>query len=86
MRRNHLMAAGGLCLALIANAALARLVGRPVVVGHAETYWAIIIERFSIYGLLGSLLSFLLPGRIAAACGLVIAVATGLELAQNGDL
>ncbi|MDN3278931.1 hypothetical protein QWJ07_32040 [Frankia sp. RB7] len=83
MRRNHLMAAAGLCLALIAYATLARLVGRPVIVGHAETYWAIIIERFSIYGLLGFLLSFMLPGRIAAACSLVIVVAIGLELAQT---
>lgn len=82
MRRNHLMAAVGLCLALVAYAALARLVGRPVVVGHADAYWVIIIERFSIYGLLGFLLSFLLPGRIAAACSLVIVVAVGLELPQ----
>jgi hypothetical protein len=82
MRRNHLMTAAGLCLALIAYATLARLLGRPVIVGHAEAYRVIVIERFSIYGLLGFLLSFLLPGRIAAACCLVIAVATGLELAQ----
>ena len=82
MRRNHLIAAAGLCLALIIYATLARLAGRQVVVGHAETYWVIIIERFSIYGLLGFVLSFLLPGRIIVACSLVIAVATGLELAQ----
>lgn len=83
MRRNHLMAAAGLCLAFIVYATLARLAGRPVIVGHAETYWIIVIERFSIYGLLGFLLSFLLPGRIVAACGLIIAVATGLEITQT---
>ncbi|CUT11516.1 bll2353 hypothetical protein [Bradyrhizobium sp.] len=53
-----------------------------MIVGHAESYRVIVIERFSVYGLLGFLLSFLLPGRIAAACCLVFAVATGLGLAQ----
>jgi hypothetical protein len=83
MRRNHLLAATALCLALIAYATFARLLGRPVIVGHADAYWVIIIERFSIYVLLGFLLSFLLPGRITAACSLVLAVAIGLELAQT---
>jgi hypothetical protein len=82
MRRNHLMAAAGICLALIVYATLARLAGRPVLVGHAEAYWVIIIERFSAYGLLGFLLSFLLPGRIRWACAFVVAVAVGLELLQ----
>jgi len=75
--------AAALCLALIGYATFARLLGRPVIVGHADAYWVIIIERFSIYVLLGFLLSFLLPGRIAAACSLVLAVAMGLELAQT---
>jgi len=81
MRRNHLIAAAGVCFTLIAYATLARLAGRPVLVGHAEAYWIIVIERFSVYGLLGFLFSFLLPGRIAVACSLVITVAIGLELA-----
>jgi hypothetical protein len=83
MRRNHFIAAAGICLALVIYATLVRLAGRPVLVGHAEAYWVIVIERFSVYGLLGFLLSFLLPGRITVACGLVIAVATGLEFAQT---
>jgi hypothetical protein len=83
MRRNHLIAAVGICLALVIYATLARLAGRPVLVGHAEAYWVIVIERFSVYALLGFLLSFLLPGRIAIACSLVITVAIGLELAQT---
>lgn len=82
MRRNHLLAAAGVCSALIAYAVLARLAGRPVLVGHAEPYWVIVIERISVYGLLGVLFSFLLPGRTAVACSLVISVAIGLELAQ----
>jgi len=83
MRRNHLLAAVGICLALIAYAALSRFVGRPVIVGHAGAYWVIVIERFSIYGLLGLHLSLLLPGRIAAAGSLAIAVAVGLEIVQT---
>jgi hypothetical protein len=82
MRRKHLIAATAVAFALIAYATLARLAGRPVLVGHADTYWLIIIERFSVYGLLGLLLSFLLPGRVFAACSLVVTVAIGLELAQ----
>ncbi|MCK1713781.1 MULTISPECIES: VanZ family protein [unclassified Bradyrhizobium] len=82
MRRNHLFAAAGICLALIAYATLARLAGRPALMGHHEAYWVVVIERFSAYGLLGFLLSFLLPGRLAVACSLVIAVAMGLELLQ----
>ena len=50
--------------------------------GHGEAYWVIVIERFSVYGMLGFLLSFLLPGRIAVACSLVITVAIGLDIAQ----
>nr|WP_245284465.1 VanZ family protein [Bradyrhizobium sp. WSM2254] len=42
----------------------------------------VVIERFSAYGLLGFLLSFLLPGRIRLACAFVIAVAVALEVFQ----
>lgn len=83
MRRNHFIAAAGICLALVIYATLVRLAGKPVLVGHAEAYWVIVIERFSVYGLLGFLLSFLLPGRITVACSLAIAVAIGLEFAQT---
>src|SRR3954454_4033104 len=83
MRRNHLIAAAAICLALIIYATLAKLAGRPALMGHAEAYWVIVIERFSVYGLLGFLLSFLLPGRITITCSLVIAVAIGLEFAQT---
>jgi VanZ family protein len=82
MRRNHFLAAVGICLALIVYATLTRMAGRPTLVGHSEAYWVVVIERFSAYGLLGFLLSFLLPGRFALACLLVIAVATGLEVMQ----
>jgi len=82
MRRNHLIAAAGICLALIVYATLARLAGRPVLIGHSEAYWVVVIERFSAYGLLGFLLAFLLPGRLVLACSLVLAVATGLEILQ----
>jgi VanZ family protein len=82
MRRNHLFAAASICLALIVYATLARLAGRPALMGHHEAYWVVVIERFSAYGLLGFLLSFLLPGRFALACSLVITVAMGLELLQ----
>lgn len=83
MRRNHFIAAGGICLALVIYATLVRLAGKPVLVGHAEAYWIIVIERFSVYALLGFLLSFLLPGRFAVASSLVTAVAIGLECAQT---
>lgn len=82
MRQNHLIAAAAVCLALIVYATLAKLAGRPVLVGHAEAYWIVVIERFSAYGLLGFLLSFLLPGRFKLACVFVIAVAAGLETLQ----
>ncbi|WP_439394152.1 VanZ family protein [Bradyrhizobium sp. PMVTL-01] len=82
MTRNKLIAATGLCLALIVYAALAKLAGRPVLVGHAEAYWVVVIERFSAYGLLGFLLSFLLPGRLRLACMFVLAVAIGVEILQ----
>lgn len=82
MRRNHLVAAASICIALIAYATLARMAGRPALMGHREAYWVVVIERFSAYGLLGFLLSFLLPGRFALACSLVIAVAMGLEVMQ----
>ncbi|MBR1133834.1 VanZ family protein [Bradyrhizobium iriomotense] len=82
MRRNHLIAAAGICLAFIVYATLAKLAGRPALVGHAEAYWVVVIERFSAYGLLGFLLSFLLPGRVKLACAFVIAVAAGLEVLQ----
>jgi hypothetical protein len=71
-----------ICLALIIYATLARLAGRPVLIGHAEAYWVVVIERFSAYGLLGFLLSFLLPGRLRLACAFVVAVAVGLEVLQ----
>jgi len=82
MRRNHLIAAVTICLALIVYATLAKLAGRPALMGHHEAYWVVVIERFSAYGLLGFLLSFLLPGRFALTCSLVIAVAMGLEIMQ----
>ena len=83
MRRNHLIAAAALCLALIVYATLAKLAGRPALMGHAEAYWVVVIERFSAYCLLGFLLSFLLPGRFTLACAFVIAVALGLEILQT---
>ncbi|MDA9435732.1 VanZ family protein [Bradyrhizobium sp. CCBAU 51627] len=82
MRRNHLIAAAAVCLGLIVYATLAKLAGRPVLVGHAEAYWVVVIERFSAYALLGFLLSFLLPGRLGLTCTLVVAVAVSLELLQ----
>jgi hypothetical protein len=82
MRRNHLIAAAGLCLAFIIYATLAKLAGRPTLMGHGEAYWVIVIERFSAYGLLGFILSFLLPGRVKLACAFVVAVAVGLEILQ----
>ncbi|MEK9281663.1 MULTISPECIES: VanZ family protein [unclassified Bradyrhizobium] len=82
MRRNHFIAAAAICLALIVYATLAKLAGRPALAGHAEAYWVVVIERFSAYGLLGFLLSFLLPGRFMLACTLVVAVAGGLEVMQ----
>ena len=82
MRRNHLIAAAVICLVLIVYATLAKLAGRPALMGHAEAYWVVVIERFSAYGLLGFLLSFLLPGRVKLACAFVVAVAVGLEVLQ----
>ena len=41
-----------------------------------------VIERISAYGLLGTLFSFLLPGRSTYACALVIGDAIALELLQ----
>ncbi|WP_456790497.1 VanZ family protein [Bradyrhizobium sp. USDA 4472] len=76
------MTATGICLVLIAYATLARLAGRPALLGHAEAYWVVVIERFSAYAVLGFLLSFLLPGRISVACLLVLTVATFLEIFQ----
>ncbi|MGV7215088.1 VanZ family protein [Bradyrhizobium sp. UFLA05-112] len=82
MTRNKLIAATGICLALIVYATLAALTGRPVLIGHHEAYWVVVIERFSAYGILGFLLAFLLPGRFAQACLLVVGVAISLELLQ----
>ena len=82
MFRNPLVAATGLCLALIVYATLAKLAGRPVLIGHSEAYWVVVAERFSAYCLLGFLFSFLLPGRFGLACALVVSVAVGLELLQ----
>jgi VanZ family protein len=82
MSRNKLLAATGLCLALIVYATLAALAGRPVLLGHHEAYWVVVIERFSAYALFGFLLAFLLPGRVTQACCLVIGVAIVLELLQ----
>ncbi|WP_027552860.1 VanZ family protein [Bradyrhizobium sp. Cp5.3] len=82
MRRNHLIAAVAICLALIIYATLATLAGRPALAGHAEAYWIVVIERFSAYCVLGFLLSFLLPGRFMLASTLVVAVAAGLEVMQ----
>jgi hypothetical protein len=83
MRRNHLIAATGTCLALIVYATLARLAGRPVLIGHHEAYWVVVFERFSAYALFGALLSLLLPGRFTLACSLVVGVAITLELLQG---
>lgn len=82
MLRNPLIAATAICLALISYATLAKLAGRPVLVGHSEAYWVVVVERFSAYGLLGFLFSFLLPGRFGFATGLVVSVAIGLEVLQ----
>lgn len=82
MRKNPFIAAAGICLVLIAYATLVKLSGRPVLIGHHEAYWVVVIERFSAYGLLGFLLSFLLPGRFSLACVLVVSVAAGLEVLQ----
>lgn len=82
MKRNNLIAATGICFALIVYASLAALTGRPVLIGHHEAYWVVVIERFSAYGLLGLLLAFLLPGRLTQACLLVACVAISLELLQ----
>jgi hypothetical protein len=82
MRRNHLIAAAAICLVLIIYATVAKLAGRPALAGHAEAYWVVVIERFSAYGLLGFLLSFLLPGWLKLACAFVVAVAIGPEVLQ----
>ncbi|TFW59921.1 VanZ family protein [Bradyrhizobium sp. MOS001] len=82
MNPNRLIAAMGICLALIVYATLARLAGRPALLGHAETYWVVVVERFSAYGLLGFLLSFLLPGRFTLSCALATSVSVLLELLQ----
>jgi hypothetical protein len=47
MRRNRLIAATIICLSLIVYATLIRLTGRPVLIGHSEAYWVVVIERFS---------------------------------------
>ena len=82
MRKKQLIAATVICLALIAYATLTKLTGRPALVGHHEAYWIVVIERFSAYGLLGLLLAFLLPGRVAVTCSLVAGVAILLEVLQ----
>jgi hypothetical protein len=82
MTWNRLIVATGICLTLIVYACLAALAGRPVLFGHNEAYWVVVIERVSAYGLLGFLLAFLLPGRFTVACLLVIGVAISLELLQ----
>jgi VanZ family protein len=82
MRRKQLIAATAICLALIVYATLTKLAGRPVLAGHHEAYWIVVIERFSAFGLLGFLLSFLLPGRLLVAGALVVGVAILLELFQ----
>ena len=51
--------------------------------GHAETDCVVVIERFSVYSLLGFLFSFLLPER---ACRLAITVAIGLALLLDHPL
>ena len=53
-----------------------------MLIGHAEAYWVVVIERFSAYCLLGFLMAFLLPGHFKLACAFVIAVALGLEVLQ----
>ncbi len=68
MRRNHIIAAAGICLAPdhLCHACQAR--GQARAHGPCEAYWVVVIERFSAYGLLGFLLSFLLPGGSSLAC------------------
>jgi hypothetical protein len=80
MRQNRLIAATGICLALIAYATLIRLMGRPALLGHTEPYWAVVAERMSAYGMLGFSLSFLLPGLFALSCALAASVPILLEL------
>ena len=82
MRRDRLIIATGICLALIVYATLTKLVGRPALAGRHEAYWIVVVERVSAYGLLGFLLAFLLPGRLTPACCLVVSVAIVLELMQ----
>jgi hypothetical protein len=83
MRQRQLIAVTAICLALIVYATLTSLAGRPVLAGHSETYWIVVIERLSAYAVLGLMLSFLLPGRVAVACALVASVAIVLELLQS---
>jgi hypothetical protein len=80
MPQNRLLAATGICLALIAYATLIRLMGRPALLGHTEMYWAVVVERLSAYGILGFSLSFLLPGLFALSCALAASVPILLEL------
>jgi len=83
MRQRKLIAATTICLALIVYATLVKLSGRPVLIGHHEAYWIVVIERFCAYGVLGVLLALLLPGRFAAASCLVVGVAVLLEILQT---
>jgi hypothetical protein len=76
MRRNHLIAAAGICLALIIYATLARLAG-PCGGLLGRRHRA--LQRLRPVGFL---LSFLLPGRLKRACAFVVAVAVGLEVLQ----
>jgi hypothetical protein len=82
MRQKQLIAATAICLALIVYATLTSLAGRPVLVGHSEAFWIVVIERFSAFAVLGSMISLLLPGRVVVACTLVAGLAIILELLQ----
>jgi VanZ family protein len=53
-----------------------------VLIGHSEGHWIVVVERFGAYGLMGLLLGFLLPGRLALACLLVAGIAVLLECLQ----
>jgi hypothetical protein len=82
MRQKQLIVATAVCLALIVYATLTSLAGRPVLVGHSEAFWIVVIERISAFAVLGSMISFLLPGRAVLTCALVASAAITLELFQ----
>jgi hypothetical protein len=82
MRQKQLITATAICLALIVYATLTSLAGRPVLLGHSEAFWIVVVERFSAFAVLGLMISLLLPGRVLLACTLVASLAIILELLQ----